>query len=220
MKIGTGLSLPVGISHCIAGNESHLVGSRNPVWIAWGFSHCRLPTCPFAGWVLCGSLPGPHRTTPKAKAAQLPGQSPFYQVHLGQEGACLPWSPQRELSSCLCFALCALLATGNSFTTSSGGFWGKVYWACIECGHETSLQSLEQAPFVQNLGVNSFIANYYACSQLLHVWGGDRLKKKPSSNHYPAPRPSLLLFRMCLNPDLSTMANLHLLSDHPVQTEG
>ena len=35
-------------------DASHLVHSRNPVWIAQGSSHCSLPTFHLASWVLCG----------------------------------------------------------------------------------------------------------------------------------------------------------------------
>lgn len=128
----------------------------------------------------------------------------------------LAWSTHGELSSSHCFALCALLAIGNSFTTSGGCLWGNVYWASSKCGHETSPQSLEQARLsVHNLGVGFAGKSLYLPGVLQHV--GERAKKESLIRlleHH------CFSFRIYLNPDLSPTDNLHLLSDHPLQTQG
>lgn len=152
--------------HSIAGVESHLVDSRSPVWIAWGsnLSFCRLG----APWL--------NRMT---RSPNLPCGLDLHNSTrhiLDKKGLAL----KPSLGALLCTVLhCVLCWQQASFTTSSGSLWGKVYWAPIECRHETSPQSLEQAVCV-------YSRTFEFCCKLLCLlitswhFGGDRLEKKPS----------------------------------------
>lgn len=126
----------------------------------------------------------------KSKPVVLLGHSQFHQAHLGQEGACLEHSWGALFFPL--FALCVLLAVGNSFITSSGCLWGKVYWAHVECGHETSPQSIEQAVCVQSRSSQFWLQIIVSIPTHSHpAFWGDRLKKNVCPIR--APRTSLLL---------------------------
>lgn len=145
MKIGTGLSLPVWTLHLIAGVESHLVDSGSP----------RVPVTaaflPFSLLVGCSVASSEGST----ECHESPNLWCCLGIHnstrhiLDKKGLALQPSGRAFLFPLFCTVCCV----GNSFTTSSGSLWGKVYWASNECGHETSPQSLEQAVCVASKGL-------------------------------------------------------------------
>lgn len=141
---------------------------RSPIWTAW----VPVPTsylrrilsveCSVAGW-----LRAPQEDIKlQAQMLLLGIHNPTRHI-LDMQGPAL--EPCRERSPFHCFALCAQLATGNSFNTSSACFWGKVDWAHVWRG----TRPVPRAPCklsVQNLGLYHFI--YKLLSRMpSHIWG-------------------------------------------------